>query len=42
MNLGENCIPLEVFNMNINNYNEFLELRRRLMAEKIKEYYYSI
>ena len=33
MNLGENCIPLEVFNMNINNYNEFLELRRRLMAE---------
>ena len=42
MNLGENCIPLEVFNMNINNYNEFLELRRRLMAEKIKEYYYKL
>ena len=31
-NLNENCIPREVFNMNIDNYNEFLELRRRLMA----------
>lgn len=41
-NLNENCIPREVFNMNIDNYNEFLELRRRLMAEKIKEYYYKL
>ena len=40
--LNENCIPREVFNMNIDNYNEFLELRRRLMAEKIKEYYYKL
>ena len=28
--------------MDIDNYNEFLELRRRLMAEKIKEYYESL
>lgn len=41
-NLNENCIPREVFNMNIDNYNEFLKLRRRLMAEKIKEYYYKL
>ena len=41
-NLNENCIPREVFNMNIDNYNEILELRRRLMAEKIKEYYYKL
>ena len=41
-NLNEKCLPREVFNMNIDNYNEFLELRRRLMAEKIKEYYYKL
>ena len=41
-NLKENCIPKEVFNMDVNNYNEFLELRRKLMAEKIKEYYYKL
>ena len=35
-NLNENCIPREVFNMNIDNYNEFLELRRRLMAKKLR------
>lgn len=38
-NLKENCIPLEVFDMGIHNYNEFLELRRKLMAQKIREYY---
>lgn len=41
-NLKENCIPKEVFNMNIDNYNEFLELRRKLMAEKIREFYYKL
>lgn len=41
-NLNENCIPREVFNMNIDNYNEFLELRRNLMAQKIKDYYYKL
>ena len=35
-------LPRDVFNINIDNYNEFLELRRRLMAEKIKEYYYKL
>lgn len=41
-NLEENCIPKEVFNMDINNYNEFLEMRRKLMAEKIREFYYKL
>lgn len=41
-NLEENCIPKEVFNMDIDNYNEFLELRRKLMAEKIREFYYKL
>lgn len=41
-NLEENCIPKEVFNMNINNYNEFLEMRRKLMAKKIREFYYKL
>lgn len=41
-NLKENCIPKEVFNMDVNNYNEFLELRRKLMAEKIRDYYYKL
>lgn len=41
-NLEENCIPKEVFNMDINNYNEFLESRRKLIAEKIREFYYKL
>lgn len=41
-NLSENCIPQQVFNMSIDNYNEFLELRRKLMADKIKKYYYKL
>lgn len=41
-NLEQNCIPLEIFNMNINNYDEFLNMRRLLMAKKIKEFYYSL
>lgn len=41
-NLSENCIPQQVFNMSIDNYNEFLELRRKLMADEIKKYYYKL
>jgi hypothetical protein len=41
-NLKENCIPKEVFNMDVFNYEEFLEKRRSLMAQKIKEFYYSL
>lgn len=41
-NLEANCVPFEVCTMSHNNYSEFLELRRKLMAKKIKEYYYSL
>ncbi|MDR1924525.1 MAG: DUF262 domain-containing protein [Planctomycetaceae bacterium] len=41
-NLKENCIPKEITNMDFKNYKEFLALRRKLMAEKIKEYYFSL
>ena len=38
-NLSQNAIPLDVFDMDINNYQEFLNKRRLLMAEKIRVYY---
>lgn len=38
----ENCIPNEFINYDINNYNDFLELRRKLMAQKIKKLYFSL
>jgi hypothetical protein len=41
-NLEENCIPESVFTMTIENYQEFLMERRKLMAKKIKSYYYSL
>lgn len=41
-NLQMNCIPEEIFDMDYTRYNEFLEKRRTLMAEKIKRYYYSL
>jgi len=41
-NLRMNSIPLCVETMDACNYNEFLAMRRKLMAEKIKEYYYSL
>ena len=41
-NLEANCIPFEVCNMDYTNYAEFLIARRQKMAEKIKNYYYSL
>lgn len=41
-NLATNCIPYEVINMDYTNYEQFLEERRKLMAQKIKAYYYSL
>ncbi len=38
-NLEENCIPRTIFEMDIDNYKEFLEERKKMMAEKIKKYY---
>jgi hypothetical protein len=41
-NLKMNCVPTEIQQMSIDDYNEFLTLRRKLMASKIKEYYHSL
>jgi hypothetical protein len=41
-NLKMNCIPTEIQQMNIDDYNDFLILRRKLMATKIKDYYHSL
>ena len=41
-NLTQNCIPQKIFSMKLNDYDEFLEKRRSLMAQKIKTYYYSL
>ena len=41
-NLKMNCVPAEIRQMSIESYNDFLILRRKLMALKIKEYYFSL
>ena len=41
-NLETNCVPLEALDMDFNSYEVFLEKRRKLMAAKIKKYYYSL
>ena len=41
-NMKENCIPESFVNMTIDNYDEFLKERRKLMAQKIKDYYNTL
>ncbi len=41
-NLKQNAIPEDIFEMDINDYEEFLVKRRELMAKKIREYYKSL
>lgn len=41
-NLQENSIPEEIVDMTYADYEEFLQKRRVLMAEKIKKYYYCL
>lgn len=41
-NLATNCIPEDIFEMDYTRYDEFLEKRRTLMAQKIKKYYESL
>lgn len=41
-NLRMNCIPKAIFEMDIDDYDEFLKQRRVLMAQKIKGYYQSL
>lgn len=41
-NLKDNCIPWEVKDMDVGNYDEFLEERRKRMAQFMRDYYFSI
>lgn len=41
-NLEMNCVPFSIDNMSIQHYNDFLYERRRMMANKIKNYYFSL
>lgn len=41
-NLSINCIPENIINMDASHYDDFLLERRKLMARKIKDYYYSL
>lgn len=41
-NLKSNCIPESIVTMTINNYDEFLKERRKLMAQKMREYYFGL
>ena len=41
-NLAINCIPEEIFEMDYTRYDEFLEKRRSLMAQKIRKYYENL
>lgn len=41
-NLSQNCIPPEIIGMTAEDYMDFLVNRRKLMAQKIKDYYFSL
>lgn len=41
-NMEENCIPRSFVDMTIDNYEDFLKKRRKLMAQKLKQYYESL
>lgn len=41
-NLKQNCIPEDIAEMDNSDYDSFLNKRRKLMAQKIKAYYYNL
>lgn len=41
-NMKENCIPEDFMTMTIDNYQDFLQKRRVLMAEMIRDYYFAL
>ncbi len=41
-NLKANCIPAEIMEMDVDDYPEFLDMRRKLMAKKMRDYYFSL
>ena len=41
-NLKEHCIPENTALMEVNQYEDFLQQRRVLMAKKMRDYYWSL
>lgn len=41
-NLKANCVPESIFTMSISQYDQFLKERRKLMAQKMRAYYFSL
>ena len=41
-NLAENCVPDAFMEMDIFDYRVFLDMRRKMMAQYIREYYESL
>ena len=41
-NLEQNCIPDGFEEMSVSDYNNFFEMRRKMMSEKIRKYYFSL
>lgn len=41
-NLKVNCVPTELMEMTIDDYQDFLALRRKLMANKMRDYYFGL
>lgn len=40
--LNDCCLPESIVDMTYDNYEEFLDLRRKLIAQRLKEYYFSL
>ncbi|CAN5645763.1 hypothetical protein BH24ACI3_BH24ACI3_16730 [soil metagenome] len=41
-NLEANAVPSKIIDMEIGDYPEFLILRRKLIAQKIRDYYFAL
>lgn len=41
-NLAQNCIPIDIFNMDASNYERFLQERRQAMSAKIRDYFENL
>ena len=41
-NLQANCVPESIFTMTLDHFDDFLKERRKLMAQKMREYYFSL
>jgi hypothetical protein len=37
-----NCVPPEIMGMNFDDYFDFLTIRRKQIALKIRDYYFSL